>query len=194
MAVSANLRGSTRGVEDRHRGRRYVRNRLRAPGATRVEAKDPAAPSDRDVRFDTEGAPRKDRRRAQPADTLVVREPVADRECYAGADEQYTFELMTDVEVIMDRIFVVEDCGRGAGALDRAGARLSDVAAADKGPGEHVAPTDPRVSSYSLFIRDAILRRISRFCFRRRFLSHTILQIAPLCLELRRCLAAGSRS
>lgn len=81
-----------------------------------------------------------------------------------GGAEAEVFELLSDVVILPDgRIVVVDNRGGRVAAFDSAGSWLYDIGRRGEGPGEHTAPIYASTRADSLFVWDAIQRRLSRY-------------------------------
>jgi hypothetical protein len=110
--------------------------------------------------------------RIPPSDTVRLASPTlrigsAD----LNAAENELFELISDVEVDGDgNVYIVDNRGARIAVFAADGTWLSDIGNPGRGPGEYQAPIRLRLRGDTLFVWDAILRRLNRFTTEGSFL------------------------
>lgn len=111
-----------------------------------------------------------------PSDTLRLQDPlVRIGSAGIGGNLRETFELLTDLVVLpADRIVLVDNRGARVAVFDSAGEWLRDIGRRGEGPGEYTGPLHASVLADTVFVWDALQRRLSRFADDGSFLGSTI--------------------
>jgi hypothetical protein len=101
---------------------------------------------------------------APAPDTTRVGSPVL-RIGSTGLDarEAYVFELISDLAVSDDRVFVVDNRGSRIAVFDSGGVWQYDIGREGTGPGEHRGPITIALRGDTVLVWDAISRRLNRF-------------------------------
>jgi hypothetical protein len=90
--------------------------------------------------------------------------------------EHLTFQLISDVVVLPSgRVVVVDNRGARVSAFDDSGQWLFDVGRRGQGPGEFTGPLYASVLADTLYVWDALQRRISRFSSDEQFYDAQVL-------------------
>lgn len=100
-----------------------------------------------------------------PADTVRLNMPaVRIGSVGVGGDEHEVFDLLTDLVLLPGgRIAVVDNRGARVALFDSTGEWLYDIGGRGKGPGEYTAPIYASTRGDTLFLWDALQRRLSRY-------------------------------
>jgi len=90
--------------------------------------------------------------------------------------EHLAFQLISDVVVMpRGRVVVVDNGGARVSVFDDAGQWLFDVGRRGQGPGEYTSPLYASTLADTLFVWDALQRRISRFSWEGQFYDTQVL-------------------
>ena len=110
-------------------------------------------------------------------DTVRVHQPVL-RIGSDGLDasEAYVFQLISDLAVTDNKVFVIDNRGRRIAVFDMAGAWQYDIGREGTGPGEHRGPITIALREDTVLVWDAIARRLNRFMSDGRFLDMLLIR------------------
>ena len=107
-----------------------------------------------------------------PMDTVHVLEPlVRIGSTGLGGSEHDVFQLISDLVLLpRGRVTVVDNLAARVAVFDSMGVWLFDIGREGQGPGEHRAPIYADVRGDTLFVLDALQRRLSRYSAEGSFL------------------------
>jgi hypothetical protein len=112
-----------------------------------------------------------------PADTVHLAAPaVRIGSTGIGGPEHEVFQLISDLALLPDgRVAIVDNRGARVAVFDSTGEWLYDIGGRGKGPGEYTSPILASMWGDTLFVWDALQRRLSHYSAAGVFLGSTVM-------------------
>lgn len=112
-----------------------------------------------------------------PADTFQPAAPaVRIGATGVGGSDHEVFQLISDLALLPDgRVAIVDNRGARVAVFDSTGEWLYDIGGRGKGPGEYTSPIFASTREDTLFVWDALQRRLSHYTAAGVFLGSTVL-------------------